>query len=494
MELKAEEIINSLKCPSQEDIELIKHALKFASNAHKEQKRYSGEDYIIHPFETAKKLAEMQTDAKTIVAGLLHDVCEDCLVTGETSETSEALIKKEFGEEILFLVEGVTKLGKLKYRGEERRIESLRKMFLAMAQDIRVVLIKLADRLHNLKTLEHIPEEKQKRIALETLEIYVPLANRLGMGHLKGDLEDLSFQFAYPKEYKEVNKMLKGKRDEKERKLILIKHEIADALKKNGITDFEMNSRVKRIYSLYQKLKKPEYGMEIDKIHDLIALRIIVDNVGDCYRALGIIHGKWAPVPGRFKDYIATPKPNGYQSLHTDIFINSGERLEIQIRSKKMNDEARYGIASHLAYEESDKPQTGGTIHPRLSWIKQLIDWQKEVADSKTFLEALKLDFFNDRVFCFTPKGDAVDLPEGATAVDFAYAVHSEIGNQAVGVIVNGKYVSLNTILKNRDIVEIRIQKGKKPNLDWLEFAKTAFAKRQIKFAHSKGIIFKKHN
>ncbi len=483
------EIINILKNPSQKDIELITKAFEFSQKAHDGQERFSGEPYFIHPFETAKTLARLQLDTPTIAAGLLHDVCEDCLITGEKTNIDERVIKKEFGEEIAFLVGGVSKLGTLKYRGEEQKIENLRKMFLAMAKDIRVIIIKLADRLHNMETLQYIPLEKQKRVTLETMEIYAPLANRLGMGNFKGQLEDLAFPFVYPEEYKRLKELIRGKYEEKEKDLALIKYKLAEELKKNGLENVRINSRIKHLYSLFKKLKRPEINMDINQVYDLIALRVIVNTIEECYKVLGIIHKMWKPLPGRIKDYIALPKPNGYQSLHTTVFSEGGKITEIQIRTEKMHEESEYGIAAHWAYEESGKPDSGGKFNPRLGWVNQLIEWQRGVSKSKDFLETLRIDFFKDRVFCFTPKGDVIDLPEGATAIDFAYAVHSEIGNRAVGAMVNNKFVSLDSILKNGDIIEIKTQKNKKPSMEWLKHTKTSFARKQIRSSLKNKII-----
>lgn len=486
------EIIKLIKNPSKEDIELIEKAFEFSQTAHQNQKRFSGEPYFIHPFETAKIIANMRLDARAITAGLLHDVCEDANI-------SEKDLIKKFGEEIAFLVSGVTKLGELKYKGAEQQVENLRKMFMAMAKDIRVVLIKIADRLHNMKTLRYVPQHKQKRIALETMEIYAPLANRLGMGKFKGKLEDLSFEYIYPEEFKKMGILLKGKYEQKEKELEKVKHELMEELKKNNIENFKIDSRVKHIYSLYKKLQRPEYDMDINKIYDLIALRIVCQTIEDCYKTLGIIHKLWRPLPGKIKDYIALPKPNGYQSLHTTIFATDGKITEIQIRTQKMHEEAEYGIAAHWTYAESGKPKTGGVLNPKLSWVKQLIDWQKDMSitqdnDPKTkdFLETLKIDFFKDRVFCFTPKGDIIDLPEGGTAIDFAYAIHTDIGNCATGAMVNNKFTALNSILKNGDIVEIQTQKNKKPSMEWLEHTKTSFAKKQIKSSLKRRSIFEK--
>ncbi len=478
------DIIDFLKNPSKEDVKLISRAFEFTENAHEGQKRFSGEDFFIHPFETAKILAKLQLDSQTIAAALLHDVCEDCLITGGKTKIDEKIIKKEFGQEIAFLVNGVTKLGTLKFKGEQEKAENLRRMFFAMAKDIRVVLIKLADRIHNIRTIEYVPKDKQKRIAVETLEIYAPLANRLGMGNIKGELEDLSFPYVYPEDYEKTKELIKDKYEQKKKNLAKIKYRLNEEIKNNGVKDFKMDSRVKHLYSLYKKLKRPEINMDINLIYDLIAIRIIVKDIEDCYKVLGIIHKMWKPLPGKIKDYIAMPKLNGYQSLHTTVFADAGNITEIQIRTEEMHKEAESGIAAHWAYTESDKPRSGGKFHAKLAWVNQLVDWQKDTSQAsqpKDFLEALKIDFFNDRVFCLTPKGDIIDLPEGATAIDFAYAVHAEIGNQAVGANINNKFVSLETILKNGDIVEIKTQKNKKPSAEWLNHTKTSLAKKQIK-------------
>jgi len=493
MKYKLEEITSLLKNPSKDDIELIRKAFDFSQRVHEGQKRCSSEPYFVHPFETARTLSRLQMDSVTIAAGLLHDVCEDGLsarlATKQASGIDEKILKKEFGNEIAFLVNGVTKLGTLKYRGEhgeKEKIENLRKMFLAMARDIRVIVIKLADRLHNMQTLEYVPREKQKRIALETLELYAPLANRLGMGEIKGQLEDLAFPFVYPQEYKETKELLNNKYQQKETDLAKIKYKLIEELKKNGMKNFLINSRIKHLYSLFKKLRKPEINKDIDLVYDLIAFRIIVDTVEECYKVLGIIHNMWKPLPGRIKDYIAVSKPNGYQSLHTTVFAENGKITEIQIRTKEMHEEAEYGIAGHWVYDETGKGKKAWKLPPRLSWVNQLIEWQKKVSKSRDFLETLRFDFFQNRVFCFTPRGDVIDLPEGATALDFAYAVHTEIGNHAIGAMVNNKFVSLDSILKNSDIVEIKTQKNKRPSRGWLKHTKTSLAKKEIKSALKK--------
>ena len=488
---KVKEIVDILKNPSEEDINLINRAYEFAAEAHREQKRFSGEPYIIHPLETAKTLAHLRLDAKTIAAGLLHDVCED----NENIDKKD--LEKKFGKEIAFLVDGVTKLGKLKYQGVEREVENLRKMLMAMAKDIRVILIRLADRLHNMKTLMHVRPEKQRRIALETMEIYAPLASRLGIGEIKGQLEDLAFQYIAPEEYAKLMELIKGRYEQKEKDLARVKKDLREAVAKNGIKKAQIDSRVKRIYSLYKKLQKPSNDMNMNKIYDLIALRVRVETVEECYKVLGIIHKMWRPLPGRIKDFIALPKINGYQSLHTTVFASGGKITEIQIRTTKMHDEAEHGIAAHWLYSESGKISTNAKLNPRLAWVNQLVDWQKNIIQEndgesrpRDFLETLRIDFFKNRVFCFTPKGDVIDLPEGSSVIDFAYAVHSEIGNSAAGALLNDKFVSLDTELSNGDIVEIRTQKNKKPSMQWLNHAQTSIAKKQIKSSLKKKVLF----
>ena len=470
-----QEILSKLKNRNKDELALIAKAYDFARMAHEGQNRFSGEQYFAHPCNVAKTLAEMDTDTNTIVAGLLHDVCEDGAATPED-------IAKEFGKEVAFLVEGVTKLGKLKYKGEERYAENLRKMFIAMAEDIRVVLIKLADRLHNMKTLEYVPEYKRKRIADETLEIYAPLSDRLGMWRLKGILEDLAFPYSFKEQYQELFPKVQNRLAKKEAYLAKIKNKLKKELAEQGIEVTKIDSRVKHIFSIYKKLK--EYGdNDIENINDLVAARIIVKNVGDCYAALGIIHKFWTPVPGKVKDYIALPKPNGYQSLHTTVFCDDGEMTEFQIRTEKMDYEAKYGIAAHWAYAEAGKPRAGAKVGKKLEWIRQISEWQHEVSGSKEFIDSLKIDVFKDRIFVFTPKGAVIDLPDGATPIDFAYSVHSEIGNHCNGAKINGKMASLDSQLKNGDVCEIIAAKNKKPSSSWLNFVKTNYARSRIKAA-----------
>ncbi|MFY9462421.1 MAG: RelA/SpoT family protein [Candidatus Sungiibacteriota bacterium] len=460
------------------DLAFVKNAYLFAETAHKEQKRKSGEPYIIHPLAVASRLAAMRLDKETIAAALLHDVCED-------TECTIKEIKKEFGGEVAFLVEGVTKLDQIRYKGTERNAENLRKMFLAVAEDIRVVLIKLADRLHNMETLEHVAPEKQKRIALETLEIYAPLAYRLGIGEIKGRLEDLAFPYIYPQEYRWLMEHIKDTFEERMSYIARLIPKVSEEFAKEKITPLDIHARAKHYYSLYKKLLA--HDMDISKIHDLVAVRIVVGTIEDCYRALGVIHALWKPLPGRIKDYIAIPKPNGYRSLHTTIFGPEGKITEIQIRTKEMHDEAENGITAHWAYSEAKTkephrlPSFGGLARNKnLAWVQQLREWQKEFQNPEEFLESLKIDFFKDRIFVFTPKGEVFDLPEGSTPIDFAYQVHSDVGASAVGSRVNGKMVSLDYRLASGDVVEILTQKNKKPNQDWLEFVKTAGARKKI--------------
>ena len=451
--------------------ELLEKAYSFAQKAHEGQKRMNGDPYFFHVFETAKILAGMRMDAQTIAAGFLHDVLEDLQITEEE-------LKKSFGEDIAFLVKGVTKLGTLKYRGHERHVESLRKFFIAMANDLRVVIIKFADRLHNLKTLEFVREDKKSRIALESIEVYAPLANRLGMGKLQSELEDRAFPYAYPKEYKEVEEIIKEKKDLFEKYLKEVQERLEIELKKQKIKFVEISYRVKHKYSLYKKLLR--YNMDLVKIYDIVALRIIVETVEDCYRVLGIIHSLWNPLPGRIKDYIAVPKPNGYRSIHTTIFTGSGGIAEIQIRTKEMHTEAAYGIAAHFAYKEK-KSSKNYNYKSKFGWIDELKELNYNPEEPHKFIEHLKTDFFNNRIFIFTPKGDVIDLPEGSTPIDFAYNIHSDIGNHTFGAKINGKMSHLFTKLKNGEIVEIITKKDAHPSSKWLESVKTAVAKKHIK-------------
>jgi len=485
-QLIIEDVLKSLKNPSTEaKMRMVRLAYAVAEKAHGGQKRRSGHDYVQHPLAVAKILAEIGMGTKTVTAGLLHDVPEDTDVTLED-------IEKQFGKEIAALVDGVTKLGKIKLRGshEEYFLENLRKMLLAMAADIRVVIIKLADRLHNMQTLEFNPPEKQKRIAKETMEIFVPIANRLGIGEIKTQLQDLSFKYLDSKNYDHVKDLVTKGYKQREQYINKAIRELTHELKKEGINPIEIHGRAKSLYSLYIKLQK--HDMDIDQVYDLAAVRIIVPEIADCYEALGIVHKKYRPMIGRIKEYISLPKPNGYQSIHTTVFGPDGIIMEVQIRTQKMHDEAEFGIAAHWIYSEHVKKNWKEYIFGKkkikvpekeLTWVRQLREWQSEIGrDDEEFMQGLKIDFFKNHIFAFTPQGDIIDLPEDATPIDFAYAVHSQIGNHATGAKADGKMVPLDHKIKNGQVVEILISKDRKlPNHDWLKFAKTSVAKSHIR-------------
>lgn len=461
------------------DLDLVRLAYETAEQAHAGQTRLSGDPVITHPLAVACKLAELHLDEETIIAGLLHDVPEDTSVTLED-------IRRDFGDGVAQLVDGVTKLGTLKYRGMERYVENLRKMFVAMAEDIRVILIKFADRIHNLQTLAAHPKpEKRLRIALESLEIYAPIANRLGMGGIKGELEDLAFPYVKPKEYAATKRLLEERLGDITGLLDNVMNTIAFDLRKRDVHVLDIHGRQKHLFSLYRKLQRPDIDGDLTKVYDLVAVRVIVGSVADCYTALGLIHSLWRPLPGRIKDFIAQPKPNGYQSIHTTVFGPNGQILEIQIRDKEMHSLAEFGIAAHWHYDESGKPKRGrGDIHSKLAWVRELSEWQQEIEDETQYLESLKIDVFRNRIFCFTPKGDVIDLPEAASAIDFAYAVHSDLGNHVTGVRINGQYQHVTTELKSGDVVEIVTDKNRKtPNADWLPYVKTHLARERIRKA-----------
>ncbi|MDD4994957.1 MAG: RelA/SpoT family protein [Patescibacteria group bacterium] len=456
------------------DLDSIRLAFDFAEQAHHGQTRLSGEPYIEHSLETAKTLAEMKLNVPIIQAGLLHDVPED-------TDTTLEEIEKNFGADVAQMVMGITKLGKIKYRGMDRYIENLRKMFIAMASDVRVIFIKFADRIHNLRTLDVHSPKKRYRIALESLEIYAPIANRLGMGEIKGTLEDLSFKYVYPKEYQWTIGLMTERREVKEKSLKDIIKKARHEIEQSGFNIIDIHGRAKHIYSLYKKLLR--YDRDINMIHDLVAVRIIVEDIADCYGVLGIIHSKWPPMKARIKDYIAQPKPNGYKSLHTTVFCDNGEIVEFQIRTEGMHDEAELGIAAHWNYEESIKSKRRS--EKQIQWVNELAQIQEQLQSRTQYLrnlEDLKIDVFQTHIFVITPKGDVIDLPEDSTPVDFAYAIHSEIGDKCVGVKINGEMTNLDTRLKSGDLVEIIIDKKRKgPNPDWLKFAKTSSAKAKIR-------------
>jgi GTP pyrophosphokinase len=451
------------------DRALVEKAYERAQTAHAGQRRLSGEDYVNHPLEVAAILADLGLDAATITAALLHDTVED------TELTSKELAH-EFGAEVARLVEGVTKLGKLPRSEREHQAENIRKMLLAMADDIRVVLIKLADRLHNMRTLDPLPEAKRRRISRETLDIYAPLAHRLGIGQVKWELEDLAFRNLQPEDYQDVVRRINRKRKEREAAVSDLREILSRELEKIGI-EAEVLGRSKHVYSIYQKMTQGQ--KDFSEIYDLHAIRVLVDSVKDCYGVLGVVHSLWKPLPGRFKDYIAMPKSNGYQSLHTTVLSHSGEPMEIQIRTHEMHRIAEFGVAAHWTYKEGGQD---ARFDQKLSWLRLLMEWQKEVSDAESFVDAVKVDLFQDEVFVFTPRGDVLNLPAGSTPVDFAYRIHTEVGHRCIGAKVNGRMVPLDTELHNGEIVEILTAKGPHgPTRDWLNFVKSASARERIR-------------
>jgi len=478
--MEKQEFIKKIKeMNPQLNQELIERVFDYAQKIYKDKKRLSGQTLLEHCCEIALALSEIKLGTVVVAAGLLHEALERVDVTKQE-------LKKEFGEEILSLVDGVTNVGKVEHKGAARSIENLRKLFLATAKDIRVVIIKLVNRLNGLKTIHVFDEEKQKRLARETLEIYAPIAYRLGMRKISGELEDLAFPVVYPKEYNWLISQVKEEYEEREKYLKKITAIVEKALKKADIEPIEIHSRVKRYFSLYRKLQR--YDMDLNKIYDLVALRIIVKNIDECYGAMGVIHKLWKPLPGRIKDYIALPKPNGYRSLHTTVFCPDGKITEFQIKTPEMHHEAEYGIAAHWYYSEQKglkayiKRLLTKPPEKELKWIQDLQKWQKEFSPgSEDFLQLLKIDFFKDRIFVLTPKGDVIDLPEGATPLDFAYHIHTSIGHRCLGAKVDGKMVSLNEQLLNGQLVEILLKKEEKPSQDWLRIVKTSLAKSKIR-------------
>ncbi|MCY0877779.1 MAG: bifunctional (p)ppGpp synthetase/guanosine-3',5'-bis(diphosphate) 3'-pyrophosphohydrolase [Firmicutes bacterium] len=457
--------------PHSPEAEQILQALHFAEEAHRGQSRASGDPYVAHPLAVATILADLKMDAPTIVAALLHDVVED-------TDYTLGDIEARFGSEVAQLVDGVTKLDRLEVRTrEEEQAENLRKMFLAMAKDIRVILIKLADRLHNMRTLKHLTADRVQRIAKETMEIYAPLAHRLGIFRIKWELEDLAFQHLNPVAFQEMKELVAKKRQEREAAVEAVIAELRARLQAAGMVS-EVSGRAKHLYSIYQKMTKQ--GKNFAEIYDLVAVRILVESVKDCYAVLGLVHSLWKPVPGRFKDYIAMPKSNLYQSLHTTVIGPSGEPLEVQIRTFEMHHTAEYGIAAHWRYKEGGKGDRD--FEQKLSWLRQLLEWQRDMRDASEFMETLKVDLFSDEVFVFTPKGDVIDLPSGATPIDFAYRIHTDVGNHCVGAKVNGRIVPLTTPLESGDIVEILVnRKSPGPSIDWLSIVRTSQAKTRIR-------------
>ena len=456
------------------DLDVINKAFNLAFEAHKEQKRESGEPYIIHPIDVAVILAELGMDTSTIVAGLLHDVIEDTDYTYED-------IKEIFSEEVANLVSGVTKITKMEYKSkEEQQADNFRKMLLAMANDIRVIIIKLADRLHNMRTLKYMPKEKQKRISKETLDIYSPIAHRLGISKVKWELEDLCFRYLHEEEYYDLVNQIAEKRVERETYIAKTIEDLYGKLEEAGI-DSDIDGRPKHFYSIYRKMVTK--NKSIEQIFDLTAIRILVNSVKDCYEVLGIVHTIYKPIPGRFKDYIAMPKPNMYQSLHTTVIGPQGKTFEIQIRTFEMHKTAEYGIAAHWKYKEGDSSESKeNSFENKLVWLRDMLEWQKETSDAEEFMEGFKINLFTDEIFLFTPKGVVIDLPNGATSIDFAYRIHTDIGNKCVGAKVNGKIVPLDYQLKTGQIVEILTSNNSKgPNMDWLNIAKSNQAKSKIR-------------
>jgi guanosine-3',5'-bis(diphosphate) 3'-pyrophosphohydrolase len=454
--------------PSAQD--MVRRAYARAASAHSGQRRLSGEDYVNHPMEVAAILADLELDAETIAAALLHDTVEDTALTAEE-------VEKEFGPEVARLVEGVTKLGRLSLRSDQQQqAENIRKMMVAMAEDLRVVLIKLADRLHNMRTLDPLPDVKRRKISRETLDIYAPLAHRLGIGQVKWELEDLAFRYLEPEAYDDVAKRIVRKRNEREALVSDLREILARELEGVGIRA-EITGRPKHIYSVWQKMTRE--NKDFTEIYDLSAIRVEVDSVRDCYGVLGVVHSLWKPVPGRFKDYVAMPKSNGYQSLHTTVITHTGEPIEIQIRTHEMHRIAEFGVAAHWAYKEGGKD---ASFDQKLSWLRSLLEWQNEVGDAESFLDTVKVDLFQDEVYVFTPKGDVLNLPADSTPVDFAYRIHTEVGHRCIGAKANGRMVPLDYPLKNGEIVEILTSKAPHgPSRDWLNFVKSASAKERIR-------------
>jgi len=469
--VRLEDIVERLQSNNPEaDVDLVRRAYIFSAKAHQGQMRLSGESYLIHPLDVAKILAELKLDAATVAAGILHDTIEDT-----TSTTEE--IQSLFGDEVAKLVDGMTKLSRIELQSrEEREAQNFRKMIVAMSNDIRVILIKLADRLHNMRTLAFLPPEKQKRTAQETLDIYAPLANRLGIARIKTELEDLSFRYLHPVEYREIADKVIQKRLERQAYIDELIEIVKRQLAEHGYKG-EVKGRPKHLYGIWQKMQKQ--GISFDDVYDLIAVRIITDSKVNCYAILGLIHSLWTPVPGRFKDFIGVPKSNLYQSLHTTVIGPKGERVEFQLRTEEMHRLAEEGIAAHWRYKE--KTALSQREEQQFAWLRQLLEWQSDLTDAKEFMDTVKGDLFPDVVYVFTPRGDVRELPQGSTPVDFAYAVHTDIGHQCVGAKINGKIVPIKHILRNGDRIEIITQVGHTPSRDWLKFVKTSKARTRIK-------------
>jgi guanosine-3',5'-bis(diphosphate) 3'-pyrophosphohydrolase len=457
-----------------EDVALVETAYRMAEALHEGQKRQSGEPYIMHPVEVATILAGLEADGATVAAGLLHDVLEDCHITSEQ-------LTAQVGPEVTRLVEGVTKLGKISFSSkEERQAENFRRMFLAMGKDIRVILLKLCDRLHNMRTLSHMRADKQQEIARETLEIFAPLAHRLGLGKIKWELEDWSLRYLHPEEYYKLAQLVAQKRDERERVIQEIVSTLQEELTRIDVPA-QLSGRPKHFYSIYQKMRTQ--NKDFTDLYDITAVRVMVESVKECYGVLGVVHHLWTPIPGRFKDYIAMPKSNLYQSLHTAVIGPGGHPVEVQIRTHEMHRVAEYGIAAHWRYKENPQSGQGGPapVERKFGWLRQLLDWQNDLKDAQEYLNTVKEDLFADEVFVFSPRGDVIDLPRGATPVDFAYRIHTDIGHHCVGAKLNGRIVTLDTHMQNGDIVEIITSKNSHPSLDWVSFVATTSAKNRIR-------------
>ncbi len=455
------------------DVDTIRRAHDFAAEAHAGQTRASGEEYVNHPVEVATILAQLHLDTDTIVAGLVHDTVED-------TEISAREIERRFGPQVSTIVDGVTKLGRVQFRSAtHRQVENYRKMLLSMATDARVILVKLADRLHNMRTLEHLPEQKRRSIALETREIYAPLAHRLGMAAIRWELEDLAFKFLEPEGYQDLVKKIRQRRKGREREILEMQRPLEQALKAAGIPA-KVSGRPKHLWSIHRKIMKR--GRPYEEIYDLMAMRVLTDTVQNCYAALGVIHSEWSPIPERFHDYIATPKSNMYRSLHTTVFGPGGRRYEIQIRTEEMHRTAEYGIAAHWRYKEADQPHHAESeADEALTWFRQVIEWQKDTKEPEEFMEFLRMDLFRGEIFVFTPQGDVKALPVGATPIDFAFAVHTEIGYHCAGARINGRIAPLSRELKNGDAIEILTNPKQRPSRDWLAFARTSRARQYIR-------------
>lgn len=470
--IRFEDLVEKVRATAPDtDIELLRRAYVFSALEHKGQVRHSGEPYLVHPLEVANILADMRLDVVAIAAGLLHDVVEDTL-------TSIERIEEMFGPDVAHVVEGVTKLGAIPFSSkEERQAENFRKMLLAMVDDIRVIMVKLADRLHNMRTIGHLPDERRNRIAQETLDIYAPIANRLGMSKVKNELEELSFKALEPRAFESLAAKVEARRKQMAGAVEEIRQTVISRLEEAQVPVKHIDGRIKRLYSVFLKLRRQK--IELEQVYDLVAFRIVTESVKDCYAALGIIHQTWSPIPGRIKDFIAMPRPNGYQSLHTSVISDRGLPFEVQIRTEEMHRIAEEGIAAHWKYKEGRSGSSNDEQYFR--WLRQLLEWQQEVRDPHEFIQNLKIDLYPEEVYCFTPRGEVKALPRGATPVDFAYAIHTDIGNQCVGARVNGAMVPLRHKLTNGDIVEIITQTGHKPSRDWMNFLATSRARQKVR-------------